>query len=221
MVRMPKAQREDALLVTRQRLLDAATVEFATKGFAEANINHISQAAGFAKGTIYNYFPSKVSLLLELITESGARHVQYIAVRIHEFDDPAQRLVCFFEAGFRFVEEYPAQARFLITTLYSPGVQVQDAMFQAYQPMFRMVAEEIVAPGIQQGLFRPIDPLTAANLLMTLYLGTGSHVDANGKVFMDPRLVADFALRALERKGPEGSQQTGTMPTAINDRSPR
>ncbi len=199
MARIPKTERDEILQATRQRLLDAAAVEFARKGFAEANINHISEAAGFSKGTVYNYFASKQALMLALIAEAGGAHVRYITEQVRELSDPVQRLARFFEAGFRFVEEYPDQARFLITTLYSPGAELQEAMYQAYRPMFALVAQEIVAPGVEQGLFRPVDPLATANLLMTLYLGTGSHVDQQGRVYMDPRQVADFALNALKK----------------------
>lgn len=174
-------------------------MEFASKGFAEANINHISEAAGFSKGTVYNYFTSKQALMLALIGEAGGAHVRYITEQVRELSDPPQRLARFFEAGFRFVEEHPDQARFLITTLYSPGVELQEAMYQAYRPMFALVAQEIIAPGVEQGLFRPVDPLATANLLMTLYLGTGSHVDQQGRVYMDPHQVADFALNALKK----------------------
>jgi hypothetical protein len=38
------------LAETRQRLLEAAASEFAREGYTGANINRISQAAGFAKG---------------------------------------------------------------------------------------------------------------------------------------------------------------------------
>ncbi len=200
MARLSKTDREQILSSTRQRLLDAAAVEFARKGFAEANINEISLAAGFSKGTIYNYFASKQALLLALIADAGAQHVEYIAGQVRAGNDPKQRLFRFFEAGFRFVEEHPARARFLITTLYSPGVDLQEAMYRAYQPMFRLVAEEIIAPGIAQTLFREVDAPATANLLMTLYLGAGSHVDQQGKVFMDPRQVADFAFHALENE---------------------
>lgn len=198
MARISKTDREEILNATRQRLLDAALSEFACKGFAEANINHISEAAGFSKGTVYNYFPSKQALMLALVAEAGAAHVRSVEEQVRAVSDPVQRLVRFYEAGFRFVEEHPAQARFLITTLYSPGVELQEAMYRAYQPMFHLVAQEILAPGIEQGMFRPVELQTTANLLMTVYLGTGSHVDAQGKVFIDPHLVADFALHALQ-----------------------
>jgi AcrR family transcriptional regulator len=198
LARIPKTDREETLKATRQRLLEAAAVEFAHKGFAEANINHISQAAGFSKGTVYNYFPSKQSLMLALVAEAGAAHFEYIAGPVREVSGPVERLVRFYEAGFRYVEEFPAQARFLITTLYGPEAELQATMFYTYRPMFLLVAHEILTPGIEQGLFRAVDPLATSDLVMTIYLGTGSHVDAHGKVFMDPLQVADFVLHALQ-----------------------
>ena len=203
MPRFPKTSREETMNAIRQRLLDAAAVEFAQKGFAEANINQISVAAGFSKGTIYNYFASKQALVLALIAEAGAAHVACIAEQVRGVSDPVQRLFRFYEAGFAFIEEHPTRARFLITTLYSPGIELQQAMFEAYQPMFGLVAQEILAPGIAQGLFRAVDLRATTNILMTLYLGTGSNVDRQGKVFMDAHMVAEFALHALQ---PAGSQ---------------
>jgi AcrR family transcriptional regulator len=198
MARISEADRESTLQATRQRLLEAAAVEFAHSGFSEANINRISESAGFAKGTVYNHFPSKQALILALVAEAGAAHVAYIAARVRAVTEPAVRLVQFYAAGFAFIEEYPDRAHFLLTSLYSPGQTLQEAMRQAYQPMFRLVAEEILIPGIDQGVFRAVDPLPTANLLMTVYLGTGSHVDAHGKVYMNALEVADFALHALQ-----------------------
>ena len=54
----------------RQRLLDAAAAEFARRGLEEANINEISLAAGFAKGTVYNHFDSKEALFLAVVEEA-------------------------------------------------------------------------------------------------------------------------------------------------------
>src|ERR1051325_2027600 len=58
---------------TRARLLAAAAQEFARAGFDRANIDAISLAAGYAKGTIYNYFPSKEELFLAVVEEAAAQ----------------------------------------------------------------------------------------------------------------------------------------------------
>ena len=47
---------------TRQRLLDAATEEFAARGIAGARVDRIAHAARSNKAQIYNYFGSKDGL---------------------------------------------------------------------------------------------------------------------------------------------------------------
>src|ERR1700758_3364378 len=47
---------------TRQRLLDAATVEFAARGIAGARVDRIASAARSNKAQIYHYFGSKDGL---------------------------------------------------------------------------------------------------------------------------------------------------------------
>ena len=61
---------EETKQMTRARLLAAAAEEFGRVGLDGANIDAISIAAGFAKGTIYNYFPSKEALFLAVVEEA-------------------------------------------------------------------------------------------------------------------------------------------------------
>jgi AcrR family transcriptional regulator len=63
----------DVKETTRAQLLAAAAQEFARAGFERANVDRISLAAGYAKGTIYNYFPSKEELFLAVVEEASAQ----------------------------------------------------------------------------------------------------------------------------------------------------
>jgi len=199
MPRYSLSEREDALKVTRQQLMDAALIEFASRGYADANINQISIAAGLAKGTIYNYFMSKQALMLALIEETGIFHLDYIAGEVRKEKAPVARLEQFYVAGFAFVEQYPSQARFLITTLYGTDAVFKMAMYQTYQSMFQLVSHDIIEFGIAQGVFREVDPGRTAALLMTIYLGTSSNVDPDGKIWLKPAEVVSFTLKALEK----------------------
>jgi AcrR family transcriptional regulator len=196
-------QRDQIVNETRQALLDAAIEEFAREGFVGANINTISKAAGFAKGTIYNYFPSKRDLLLSIIDAVAAQHFEFIAAQVEAVDDPSERLTVFFRAGFAFVVEQHAPASVMITTLYGPDRAFKEYMFHAYQPLFELVGRDIVGAGIAQGVFRAVDPRATAGLLMNIYLGTASQTDESGRPWIDPGQVADFARRALQAAGRE------------------
>ncbi|HEY3191894.1 MAG TPA: TetR/AcrR family transcriptional regulator [Solirubrobacterales bacterium] len=56
---------------TRAKLLAAAAREFGRVGLERASVDAISLAAGFAKGTIYNYFTSKEELFLAVVGEAS------------------------------------------------------------------------------------------------------------------------------------------------------
>ncbi|MBB5164712.1 TetR/AcrR family transcriptional regulator [Mycobacterium sp. AZCC_0083] len=59
-LRTPRAE-------VRQRILQAATSEFAGKGFAGTTIDAIADAAGFTKGAVYSNFGSKDDLFFALL----------------------------------------------------------------------------------------------------------------------------------------------------------
>ena len=198
--RLKQADREQVLESNRKALLEAASIEIAQAGYAGANINQISLAAGFAKGTIYNYFPSKQALMLALLDDFAHSHFERLSDAVRAADDPKDRLREFFMAGFDFIVENIAPARVVVNTIYGPDQDFKNHLYQAYLPMFELVVAEILAPGIEQGCFRSLDPVATANLLMTMYLGTASQVTDEGTFFMDVAQVIDFGLHALERK---------------------
>ncbi len=199
MARHRESDREAIVSETRQRLAEAAVEEFAREGFVGANINRISTSAGFSKGTIYNYFASKRALMLALIDEIAEAHVGFIIEQIQQEEDPFQQLERFFVAGFAWVTENLARARFMITTLYGPDVEFKLQMFEAYQPLFQFVSKQVIAEGIRRGVFRPVDPEATGALLMSIYLGTSSQPDEIGRIWLDPRQVAAFASHALRK----------------------
>ena len=198
MPRHKDTDREDIMSETRKLLLQAATEEFAREGYKGANINRISKNAGFAKGTIYNYFDSKRALMLVLIDESAAGHLEYMVQQVLKENDAARRLECFFTAGFSWVTDNLPQGRFLFTTLNGPDMEFRTRMYEAYLPMFQLVGQDILAVGIEQGIFRQVEPVSTAGLIMTIYLGTGSQVNERGEQWFPADQVSDFVLKSLQ-----------------------
>jgi AcrR family transcriptional regulator len=60
------SRRERKKLETRQGLLEAALALFHEKGYEATTVEEITEQADVAKGTFFNYFPSKEALLDEL-----------------------------------------------------------------------------------------------------------------------------------------------------------
>ena len=197
MPRHKDAERNGIMSETRRLLLDAATAEFAREGYDGANINRISKAAGFAKGTIYNYFPSKRALMLALIDVIAAAHHQFIAEQVWQEEDPVRRLQGFFQAGFEWIIQNLSQGKVMLAVLNGPDAEFKLRMRQGYQPMHQLIIDDILAPGMEQGLFRKEDPVRVAGLLMTLYLGIGSTVDEEGRSRLAPEWIVGFVSVGL------------------------
>src|SRR5665213_2787922 len=62
----PSGRRERHKTDVRNRLLRAAFELFGTRGFQSTTVEDITQAADVAKGTFFNYFPTKEHLLTAL-----------------------------------------------------------------------------------------------------------------------------------------------------------
>ncbi|MCH9684570.1 MAG: TetR/AcrR family transcriptional regulator [Deltaproteobacteria bacterium] len=77
----------------RARLLDSAAQHFAAHGFGGANINRISIDAGCAKGTVYNYFPSKEALFAAVLGVGSDETVRRYRARAPAADLREQLIV--------------------------------------------------------------------------------------------------------------------------------
>ena len=62
--------RERKRRLTRQLISDAATTMFATRGFDNVRVSEVADRVGVSEKTIYNYFPTKESMVLDIADES-------------------------------------------------------------------------------------------------------------------------------------------------------
>jgi AcrR family transcriptional regulator len=61
--------RERKRRLTRQLISDAATALFASRGFDEVKVAEVARRVGVSEKTIYNYFPTKESMVLDTADE--------------------------------------------------------------------------------------------------------------------------------------------------------
>lgn len=101
--RNPKTRRGR---MTRDKLLEAAEIEFGEKGFHEAAISGITHRAGVALGTFYTYFESKEELFAALVSFMSERTRQWVGERVADAPDrlTAERLGL--EAYIEFVRQH-------------------------------------------------------------------------------------------------------------------
>lgn len=146
----------------RVRLLEAAAEEFAVHGLAGANINRISVAAGLAKGTVYNYFPSKEELFLAVAREACDR-----VVRRSGRAAPAttrERLLAVVAADVEVAQENEAFYRVLAREALSGDPRSFQRIVSAAEPFITRV-EQILLEGAERGEVRPDVPVSELALL--------------------------------------------------------
>jgi len=69
MIQQMSGKREIAKYERRERLYEAALSLFRSQGYDATTVDQITRRAGLAKGTFFNYFPTKDAVLRYL----GAR----------------------------------------------------------------------------------------------------------------------------------------------------
>src|SRR5258707_13632076 len=137
----------EAKQATRARLLAAAAHEFGRAGLERANVDAISVAAGYGKGTIYNYFPSKEELFLAVVEEASA---QAAASGPAPPEAPAREQLAATLAGFcAWARRHDAFARVLVREclmgtpgLYPRVIRAEDPLVDALEA----IAQEGVRP---------------------------------------------------------------------------
>lgn len=72
--------------ITKEKILKAATAEFARYGFDGATVNQICQKHGISKGLIYHNFENKEELYLRCVEEAVDEFVAFMSRRKFETD---------------------------------------------------------------------------------------------------------------------------------------
>lgn len=78
---MASGLRERKKQEARKRISDAATALFTERGFDDVTIAEIAEAAGYSKVTVFNYFPRKEDMFLDLQPEAESLLVGAIRER--------------------------------------------------------------------------------------------------------------------------------------------
>ena len=86
---------------TRQKILEVAKKLFDLQGFRETTSRDLAREAGIAAGTIFNYFPSKEAIVLQLIADALDRAEATFARRVREGATLEEDLFLYVSTGLR------------------------------------------------------------------------------------------------------------------------
>ena len=156
---------------TRKRILEAAQQLFAAEGFEAATTRDIASAAKIATGTLFNYFPTKESIALSLVSDAHAQAEQrFQADFSRESDEPLsleEELFAHVAAELRKLKPYRKYLTTVLDTSLSPlGNEQSDCTPALRTGHLETVSQIALRHGLQDAL-----SAVALHLYWTLYVG--------------------------------------------------
>jgi AcrR family transcriptional regulator len=191
---------------TRESLLAAAADEFGRVGLERANVDAISVRAGYAKGTVYNYFASKEDLFLAVVerasTDAVASAPEPSAGR------PRERVVAALEAFCGWVRDHDSFARVLVRECLMGTPSMYPRVIRAEQPLVEALGSILAALPPSQRVRHDVPPHVLALALAGLTdLALAQHWTSGGT---EPSLTEIPELVTTLLLGPE-PQTRGTL----------
>lgn len=164
---MKSGRKEREHLAHRKEILQAAEKVFAAKGFFQATMSEIAEAAEFGTGTLYKFFKSKEELYFTLIDEKVEEinvpvkgELLKKAPAIERIRNILRLQLDFIERNRDFFRIYASEgSRFEWTVMDSCGKQIHEKMV-AYIHLLAQVIKQ----GIKEGEFKPLDPVDMAHV---------------------------------------------------------
>jgi len=127
-----KRPRQARLVATFEAILEAAARILESLGFAGFNTNAVAELAGVSIGSLYQYFPSKESLIVELIRRERAKLSTHIVEVIQQSDatDLKEKLKFIIQAAVQYQLSRPQLARTLEFASELIGKDIEESELQ-------------------------------------------------------------------------------------------
>lgn len=159
-----ESRRERKKQETRQRLLESGWRLFREQGYDDTTVAEIAEAADVAKGTLFNYFPTKESLLDQI----GLWRIDLLGDRLLEVQDAPESVLGRIKLMMKaMVEEFTADPS-LARHMYLARVGAPVHRERAHR--LGSLMHELVVLGQSDGEIRDdVDAHLIARLLMTCW----------------------------------------------------
>lgn len=180
---------------TETALLDAWGELLADRGYGDTTLTLVAERAGVVRNTVYGYFPDKEHLLLAYLRREVARFMDEAVAAVDAATGARERLRVLIERQARYFAANPGSGHEM-TGMVSPERHAD--VVACFAPVGDLLTR-IFREGIHEGLFRPVEPSTAARMAQAL-LGAYRVPLARGAVSPEDatETVLDFLLHGID-----------------------
>ena len=193
--------------VTRRAILEAAARLFRQHGYAAVSLRDIADAVGMKTGSLYYHFPSKESLVEEILAlgTQGAMEASRRAVEaLGEDADPVDQLEAVFLAHTRFLHDEEDFASANLKILQQVPPEIRERHVRQDRAYGDFVAGIIAEIGRRHGLAAGLD---ASVLRMLCFGAMNWSISWYDPKLQPPREIAS-QLMTIVRRGALADPQT-------------
>jgi AcrR family transcriptional regulator len=177
---------------TYDNILETANRLFVKQGYTATSIRQIAQEIGISKATVYHHFSDKKTIILTLIDKDNA-NLQDILAIIRSENHPKRRI----EVAVRQILGSLSKSVDILQVARREIPENRDRLQLGYVPIFRecrTLLAEAVQLGIDQGIFKPVDPAESARVLFKFIHGTFAEAYLYGDKKQSPEDMASSFL---------------------------
>src|SRR5574337_750039 len=151
----------------REELLESAFSAFAKKGFTNTRIEDVSEEAGIAKGTVYQYFKNKDEIFFALYEHLLKKFHEKIFSGISEQLTAPEALYKFIVQTLKAFEEWQ-DFSFVFLDFWSEHRRARAVRFKFSEvyKISRSAIAEIIQKGVKKGELATVDPQIAASVVI-------------------------------------------------------
>jgi len=156
--------------MVRKKIIDAASVLYAKKGFADTSLQEISEKAGVTR-TVTRYHVKTKSEIMRMIMEDILTCFQESLIKItKDIDDPKEKLTAALYIYLTVVDQQREKA-LLIYQKSSSLNRASKSRIMQLEVKVSSIFAQIINEGIEQGVFKSVDvDLMAYNIMMLAHM---------------------------------------------------
>ena len=173
----------------RREILDAAVRVFADRGLKNSRIADIAIAAGIGKGTIYEYFRNRDEMLVEAFNLFFGELQKKMESELATVDSPRDKIARSIRLLFDAFSHIPPDMMVLMIDFWAEGIHRgydKGGTLLNLAPIYRQFRQhlvEILKEGVKAELFRAMDEVAAASIMMAIIDGLMLQLIVDRKAF--------------------------------------